>query len=93
MAVPFDIVEHEYGARSGRERRYRPLKVDSRFGIFRKRDPGNIGSIRLCSGLFVAAIVCQHYPRSPPTVGSCLDEHFVHGDAVEPRGQLRIPTK
>ncbi len=84
MAVSFDIVEHEHGARAWWERRDRLLQVDPGLRIVWQRDPGYLGSIQLCSGLFVILIVRQHYPRAPTTVRPCFDEHLVHGDPVQP---------
>ena len=93
MAISFDIVEHEYSPSARRQCRYRPFEVNSGLGVFRERDPDVTGSIGWCSDLFVDLIIRQHYPRSPSTVCSRLDEHLVHRNPVEPRGQLGVPAE
>ena len=92
MAEALDVVEHEYGTRTWRKCRDRSLEVDPRIGVFRSRDPSIGGSIHLCSRLVVPLIVGQHHARPPSTVRSCLDEDLVHGDSVQPGGQLRFPA-
>src|SRR5438034_163270 len=79
MAVPLDVVQHEHLPRSRRERRDGMLEIEPHF-----RPPPAPGSLER------RRVVGRHDPLLPPPLGTPSEEHLVHGEPVEPRGECAL---